>query len=186
MAALAKHCCRYCTAACCCMAVHCWTFWFARSAVAWMTSLAPQTSEGTASLTAGTFPGSLPHCPLLPVPICPSPSPFRPPLHSLVASRTQREVSWVLEDAVAAYRESSSSPWRPCSWQLLEQEIRAAQRQHANTNSSSVAGQQANAKGSGMGGWHANADGSGVSGWQVQLRAPVEQLRELWLLRLEV
>ncbi|KAI8465887.1 MAG: dynein heavy chain 7 [Monoraphidium minutum] len=78
----------------------------------------------------------------------------------------QREVVWALDDAVAGYREAPSAAWRPCSWQQLEGEARAAAQRRRR-----------DADGGGGGG--------AAEGWQVQLRAPVAELRELWRRRLE-
>jgi hypothetical protein len=75
----------------------------------------------------------------------------------------------VLDDAVAAYRESPSAAWLPCSWQHLGQELRAADARRRH--------------GGGGGGGSGSSD---REGWQVQLRAPVAELRELWRRRLEV
>ncbi|GBF88263.1 release factor glutamine methyltransferase [Raphidocelis subcapitata] len=80
----------------------------------------------------------------------------------------QREVTWALDDAVSAYRDARDGPWRPCNWQQLEAEVRTAQARRRQS-----------------GGGTAGAAPAPEDGWQVQLRAPVAELRALWQRRLE-
>lgn len=80
----------------------------------------------------------------------------------------------MLDDAVAGYREAPGAPWRPAAWQQLELEAAAAQRRASHQGAGSSSG------GGGEG------SGGGLEGWEVQLRAPVAELRELWRRRLEV
>lgn len=70
-------------------------------------------------------------------------------------SELQREVTWVLDDVVAAWRELDTQQWQPCSWQQLDLEVSAAARRSRSTQD-----------------------------WQVLLRAPVTHLQQLWALRL--
>ncbi len=81
---------------------------------------------------------------------------------------------------MAGYREAADAAWRPCSWQQLEQEVRVAEarRQQAGGDGSSGS--------SSSSGRSSSSSGSGPDGWEVQLRAPVHELRELWRRRLEV
>eukprot|EP00879_Flechtneria_rotunda_P013559 GHRR01014162.1.p1 GENE.GHRR01014162.1~~GHRR01014162.1.p1 ORF type:complete len:429 (+),score=125.10 GHRR01014162.1:102-1388(+) len=72
------------------------------------------------------------------------------------ASDLQREVMWVLDDAVAAWREQEQQQWQPCTWQQLSLELQTAIRCSRS-----------------------------IFQWQVQLRASVKQLEQLWHLRLK-
>lgn len=83
----------------------------------------------------------------------------------------QRELGWALEDAVGGYCEAAGGAWRPAAWQQLQAEAALAQRRAASG-------------GGGAGG--AGGGAAAFAGWQVQLRAPLAELRELWRLRLEV
>jgi len=83
----------------------------------------------------------------------------------------QREVGWALEDAVAGYRETADAAWRPCSWQQLEQEARVADTRWRQQQQQQQQQQQ--------------TSGTATQSWQVQLRAPVAELRALWQRRLD-
>ncbi|WIA33827.1 hypothetical protein OEZ86_006936 [Tetradesmus obliquus] len=72
------------------------------------------------------------------------------------AGELQREVTWVLDDVIAAWREQEQQQWQPCCWQQLELELQAA-----------------------------GSRGRPTGDWQVLLRAPLQQLQQLWRLRLQ-
>lgn len=77
--------------------------------------------------------------------------------HGKLVGWTQQYTSKRLQ----AMRSDPSQPWTACDWNLLQQEVRAAQRRTGATTAA-------------------------CDSWQVQLRAPVSQLKEWWKLRLEV
>eukprot|EP00878_Enallax_costatus_P033957 GHUV01037549.1.p1 GENE.GHUV01037549.1~~GHUV01037549.1.p1 ORF type:complete len:302 (+),score=68.24 GHUV01037549.1:1074-1979(+) len=58
--------------------------------------------------------------------------------------------------SMQAFREHQQQQWLPCTWQQLDTEVRTAQRRSRD-----------------------------LSQWQVRLRAPVQQLEQLWKLRLQ-
>ncbi|KXZ41697.1 hypothetical protein GPECTOR_315g10 [Gonium pectorale] len=66
-----------------------------------------------------------------------------------------RELDWVLDDAIEAFRTRPDADWEPSSWRMLEPLARGEA-----------------------------ARGRGLGGWQLRMRAPVAALREWWERRL--
>eukprot|EP00877_Chromochloris_zofingiensis_P003425 jgi/Chrzof1/13083/Cz07g19060.t1 len=68
----------------------------------------------------------------------------------------KREVTWVLDDAVAAYRTGPRDAWVPCTWQQLQLELNTAKHR-----------------------------GLPTPPWEVLLRASADELHALWQQRLQ-